>query len=99
MQPLELLSVSDLDAIHQTTMKILHEIGIRFSHEEALNIFKKHGFKVENQLVFLEEKQIMDLIKNIMGCALPTLVQSGRPSVEILSCFWESRNRNSGFVR
>ncbi len=65
MQPLELLTVSDLDAIHQTTMKILHKIGIRFPHEEALNIFKKHGFKVEDQLVFLEEKQVMDLIKNI----------------------------------
>ena len=65
MQPLELLSASDLEAIHQATMEILHEIGIHFPHEEALNIFKEHGFRVENQLVFLEEKQVMEAIKDI----------------------------------
>ncbi|MFN2114017.1 MAG: trimethylamine methyltransferase family protein [Anaerolineales bacterium] len=65
MQPFEFLSPSDLDAIHQATMQILHDVGIRFPHQEALDIFKEHGCKVEDQLVFLEEKQIMDLIKDI----------------------------------
>ena len=65
MQPFEFLSPSDLDTIHQATMQILHDVGIRFPHQEALDIFKEHGCKVEDQLVFLEEKQIMDLIKDI----------------------------------
>ncbi len=65
MQPFELLSTSDLEAIHQATMRILHEVGIRFPHQEALDIFKQHGFRVEDQLVFLEDKQVMDAIKDI----------------------------------
>jgi trimethylamine--corrinoid protein Co-methyltransferase len=65
MQPLELLSASDLEAIHQATMEILRDIGIRFPHAEALDIFKQHGYKVKDQTVFFEEKQIMDLIKDV----------------------------------
>ncbi|MCD6424652.1 MAG: trimethylamine methyltransferase family protein [Anaerolineales bacterium] len=65
MQLLEFLSASDLEAIHQATMEILQDIGIHFPHQEALDIFKKHGYKVEDQLVFLEEKQILEVIKDI----------------------------------
>ncbi|MCK5793752.1 MAG: trimethylamine methyltransferase family protein [Anaerolineales bacterium] len=65
MQLLEFLSASDLEAIHQATMEILQDIGIHFPHQEALDIFKKHGYRVEDQLVFLEEKQILEVIKDI----------------------------------
>jgi trimethylamine---corrinoid protein Co-methyltransferase len=65
MQLLDLLSASDLEKIHQATMEILQDIGVRFPHPEALDIFKKHGYRVDGQLVFLEEKQILDLIKDI----------------------------------
>jgi len=65
MQPLELLSASDLEAIHQATMEILHDVGIRFPHREALDLFKEHGYRVEDQLVFLDEKQLMEVIKDI----------------------------------
>ncbi|MEJ2446433.1 MAG: trimethylamine methyltransferase family protein [Anaerolineales bacterium] len=65
MQPLELLSASDLEAIHQATMEILHDVGIRFPHQEALDLFKEHGYRVEDQLVFLDEKQLMEVIKDI----------------------------------
>ncbi len=65
MQFLELLSASDLEAIHQATMEIFQEIGIRFPHPETLGIFKKHGYRVEGELVYFEEKQIMELIKDI----------------------------------
>jgi len=65
MQLLEFLSASDLEAIHQATMEILQDVGIHFPHQEALDIFKKHGYRVEDQLVFLEEKQILEVIKDI----------------------------------
>ncbi len=65
MNSLEFLSASDLEAIHQTTMAILQEVGIRFPHPEALEIFKEHGCRVENQLVFLEEKQVLESIQDI----------------------------------
>lgn len=65
MQPLEFLSTSDIEAIHQASMEILSNIGVRFPHPEALDTFKKHGYRVENQLVFLEEEQIMKVIEKI----------------------------------
>jgi len=65
MQPLEFLSSANLEAIHQATMEILSGIGIRFPHQEALDIFKKHGYRVEEQFVYLKENQIMEVIKDI----------------------------------
>ncbi len=65
MQLLEFLSASDLEAIHDATMNILQDVGIRFPHPEALDLFKKHGYRVEDQLVFLEEKQILNILKDI----------------------------------
>ncbi len=65
MQPIELLSASDLEGIHNATMDILQNTGIRFPHPEALEIFKKNGFKVDDQLVFFQEAQVMERIKDI----------------------------------
>ena len=65
MQPIELLSASDLDGIHDATMDLLQGTGIRFPHPEVLEIFKKNGFKVDGQLVFFQEDQVMGKIKDI----------------------------------
>ena len=65
MQPIELLSGSDLEGIHKATMDILQGTGIRFPHPEALEIFQKNGFKVDGQLVFFQEDQVLDKIKDI----------------------------------
>jgi len=65
MQPIELLSSADLEGIHKATMDILQNTGIRFPHPEALEIFNKNGFKVDGQLVFFEEDQILEKIKDI----------------------------------
>lgn len=65
MQPTEILTASDLEAIHTATMEILHGTGIHFPHPEALELFQKNGFKVEGQLVFFQEDQIMERIKDI----------------------------------
>jgi len=46
-------------------MDILQNTGIRFPHPEALEIFSKHGFKVDGQLVYFQEDQIMERIKDI----------------------------------
>ena len=65
MLPTELLTTSDLEAIHSTTMEILQNTGIRFPHPEALEIFKNNGFKVDDQLVYFQEDQVMEKIKDI----------------------------------
>jgi trimethylamine--corrinoid protein Co-methyltransferase len=65
MQLIEFLSPTDLEAIHQTSMDILAKIGICFPHPQAVKVFQKHGFKTEDQQVYLEEKQIMELIGHV----------------------------------
>lgn len=45
--------------IHDAAMKIMAEVGIRVNNARALEIFKKHGFKVEGEIVFFTEGQVM----------------------------------------
>lgn len=40
-------------------MEILRDIGVAFHDAEAIEIFKKDGFKVEGKTVFFEEEEIM----------------------------------------
>ncbi len=47
-----------LDKIHTLSLEILREVGVRFHGEGALAEFRKHGFRVENQMVFMNEEQI-----------------------------------------
>ena len=61
----EFLSASDVQAIHNTSMKLLIEIGILFPEESAIKIFRDCGFKVEGQKVFFREEQIMEAVKNV----------------------------------
>jgi trimethylamine--corrinoid protein Co-methyltransferase len=61
----EFLSPSDIQAIHDTSMKIMGEIGILFPEENALEIFRKNGFKVEGKKVFFSQEQVMGAVKNV----------------------------------
>jgi len=45
--PLEALDAEGLEAIHQTSMRILEEIGMDFLHPEALEILRAGGAEVE----------------------------------------------------
>jgi trimethylamine--corrinoid protein Co-methyltransferase len=61
----EFLSPTDIQAIHDTSMKILEKIGILFPDENALEIFRNNGFKVEGKKVFFSEEQVMSAVKNV----------------------------------
>lgn len=45
-----------LPRIHEATVKLLEETGIIFEHDEALEIFKRHGARVEGKTVFIPRK-------------------------------------------
>lgn len=60
--PLEILSYEDLTRIHEASVKILEETGMEFPNEDALEVFKKHGAKIENKKVFLTKKLIEDAL-------------------------------------
>ncbi|MDF1499885.1 MAG: trimethylamine methyltransferase family protein [Anaerolineales bacterium] len=61
-QPQELLASTDIDTIHAGTMKILSETGIAFPSEPALQVFKNNGYRVEDQVVFFDEGDLMALL-------------------------------------
>lgn len=48
----------ELTRLHEASMDLLQNTGIAFNEEEALEIFKKNGFKVEGKTVFITEKDV-----------------------------------------
>ncbi len=64
MQPFELISTEELEAIHQTTLLILEEVGVRISHSGAQEVLKNHGCRTEGELVFFPEPVVSTALKN-----------------------------------
>ncbi|MFC1880315.1 trimethylamine methyltransferase family protein [Thermodesulfobacteriota bacterium] len=62
MQRFEILTKTQLEKVHETSLRILAQIGIDFGYSPALEVLKKGGAKVDGQRVFfppgLVEKQI-----------------------------------------
>jgi trimethylamine--corrinoid protein Co-methyltransferase len=59
----EILSAEEIQQIHDTSMKLLANVGVVFPYDEALEAFKKYGAQVDGKRVYLEEKQVMDAIE------------------------------------
>jgi len=48
----------ELSQIHNASMEILRDTGVKFNSTRALKLFEKHGFKTEGPRVFITEKEI-----------------------------------------
>ncbi len=59
---MQTLTPQDIEKIHQASMAILSRGGIIFNDNESIEIFKKHGVKVEGKTVYLTEEQVMNAI-------------------------------------
>ncbi len=59
------LSPKGILAVHRATLEVLARTGIRFASEQALEIFKKHAFRVEGQRVFFTEKDILKALETV----------------------------------
>ena len=46
-----------MDTIHTHSLEILKTTAIQFHSQEALAVFKKHGFRLDGSMVFFEEKK------------------------------------------
>lgn len=53
----------NIRTIHEASMQILEEVGVKIYHPEVLNLIKHKGVKVVGQTVFFTYKQIMEWIK------------------------------------
>ncbi|MDM8541007.1 trimethylamine methyltransferase family protein [Desulfococcaceae bacterium HSG9] len=56
---------SVLDMIHNHSLEILYDTGIRFYSEKAVDVFKNRGFRVQGQTVYFEEKEIDNALKTV----------------------------------
>jgi trimethylamine--corrinoid protein Co-methyltransferase len=59
------LSKEEIHTIHDASMEVLRDVGAAFHDPEAVDIFKKHGFKVDGKTVFFEEDQVMKAIDTV----------------------------------
>jgi trimethylamine--corrinoid protein Co-methyltransferase len=57
-----MLKKSDIQQIHETSMRLLAEVGVLFPRDEALAVFKEHGFRTDGQTVYLSEEQVMQAV-------------------------------------
>lgn len=64
-RPYEIASEEQLDAIHDASMRILEETGMRFQDVEALDLWEKAGAKVDHQSqhVWIDRGLLMGLVE------------------------------------
>ncbi|MGD8992512.1 MAG: trimethylamine methyltransferase family protein [Desulfobacterales bacterium] len=63
MQRFEILSKTQLEKVHQTSLQILEQIGMDIGYAPALEVLKKGGAKVEGQRVFFPSRLVEAQIK------------------------------------
>ncbi len=50
---MKIVGEADLPRIHEASIDLLENTGVIFEHEQALELFKRHGAKVEGKTVFI----------------------------------------------
>lgn len=55
--------------IHRVSMRILEKTGMKFHHPDAIDILKKNGIRVEGNIAYFTEKQIMYWVKKAPASA------------------------------
>ena len=55
---MQVLTKDELGLIHDTSMEILTDTGIKFNSAEVIEIFREHGFKTDGTRIFITEKDV-----------------------------------------
>ncbi|RLB84878.1 MAG: trimethylamine methyltransferase, partial [Deltaproteobacteria bacterium] len=68
MKPvLSFLSDKDIETIHETSLKILMEVGMIFPAKEALEVFEKAGARIINKdTVLIDETLVNKALKTTL---------------------------------
>jgi len=59
----DVLTDEQINKIHKNSLKILQEIGVEFSYDPAIEVFKKHGQRVEGHRVFLDPDFVENMVE------------------------------------
>ena len=54
-----------LDTIHEYSLELLRDTGIKFPSEKALEIFRKHGLRTDGDMVFFKKKDIQKAMETV----------------------------------
>ena len=60
----EVLNEDGVELIHQASMEILEEVGIDFRDDEALDMWRRTGAKIDGQTVYLDRNLVMELVSS-----------------------------------
>ncbi|MEA4966428.1 MAG: trimethylamine methyltransferase family protein [Oscillospiraceae bacterium] len=55
----------EIDRIHEASVKILSEVGAVFHSEEAVELFRQHGARVEGSTVYISRQMLEDALKTV----------------------------------
>ncbi|MBS4007254.1 MAG: glycine betaine--corrinoid protein methyltransferase [Desulfitobacterium hafniense] len=59
----DILTSEQVRLVHENTIQILEEIGVEFSFEPALEVFRSQGLKVEGHRVFFQRDFVEEMVK------------------------------------
>ena len=55
---LDVLSVEQMQVVHEKACELLAKKGVVFESDAAIEVFKKHGYKVSDHIVYFDKKEI-----------------------------------------
>jgi len=62
---MQVFTREEINLIHDASMEILAETGVKFDSAEALDLFRAKGFNVSNPRVFISEKEVMQALETV----------------------------------
>jgi trimethylamine--corrinoid protein Co-methyltransferase len=62
---MQVFSREEIKLIHDASMEILAETGVKFNSPEALDLFREYGFKVTNPRVYFSEQSVADALASV----------------------------------
>jgi trimethylamine--corrinoid protein Co-methyltransferase len=60
---MQVFTRDEIRLVHAASMEILTETGIRFNAQEAVDLFRDHGFRVDGARVFITEDAVMTALE------------------------------------
>lgn len=61
----KLYEESDINKIHEASVQLLSKKGVKMPSDMALDVFKKAGAKIENNIVYISEKMLINNLEKI----------------------------------
>ncbi len=55
---MQVLTNGELNLIHDTSVEILVDTGLKFNSAKVLELFQQHGFKTDGTRVFINENEL-----------------------------------------